>query len=285
MKAVKAYDIDAMIGTSVGLHGWEQTINEFTGKKVEFRYLPDRYDGSMGDRILASSNSAATCPVDESTFLKVQSRHSRFIVIRGVIAPFSVDTQLKLNDCDVVQLDTEGWEPDPFEGQNPTPRATPVGSQAGAEGARSEDAATVSSGNGAIRYDSFKTEVFGGGNVAAPILTGGNPPNKDYKAALNEAVMDDPVYAGSYSVARLGCGNACEFIKFVNQANGVVVDLPSELQGNAHDIAHLVNSSLIKVTTYLNPDMTKCRFDDLVIENDRFRSVATRSGTCPNVAD
>lgn len=118
---LKAYDLDTMIAISVGQHGWEQTIKNFTGKPVEFRYFPDRYDGSMGNRVLASSNSAAQCPVDESTFLAVQSRHSRFIVISGVIAPFSVDTPVKLNDCEVVKMDTDGWEPDPFEGQHHSP--------------------------------------------------------------------------------------------------------------------------------------------------------------------
>lgn len=133
-----------------------------------------------------------------------------------------------------------------------------------------------------IRFDSYMTEVFGGGEAASPILTGGNPPNSRYKAAIEEAVMDDPVYAGSYSVVRLGCGTACEFIKFVNQKNGVVVDLPRDLQASPHDISHMDDSLLLKVTTYIDSNLTNCRFDDLVIEEDKFRTVRNSSGPCPS---
>ncbi|MBB4611706.1 SHOCT domain-containing protein [Sphingomonas yabuuchiae] len=120
-----------------------------------------------------------------------------------------------------------------------------------------------------------------GGDVAVPILTGGNPPNKNYKTALEKVLGGDPDFAGKYNIARLGCGMSCEFVKFIDQDTGTVIDLPSFLQPEAHRLIRQPESRLLKVVSYLDMANDKCRFTDLVLTNGRFEILDDKRGPCP----
>ncbi|MFN3776437.1 SHOCT domain-containing protein [Sphingomonas parapaucimobilis] len=132
------------------------------------------------------------------------------------------------------------------------------------------------------QFAQYRTVIFPhSGGYANPILTGGNRDNREYKTAIRDSLNHDPQFAGKYNIARLGCGNMCEYVKFINLENGKITDLPSFLQPNGHDLISESNSRLLKVVTFLDMDQAKCRFTDLVMENDKFTTLSDKSGPCP----
>ena len=131
-------------------------------------------------------------------------------------------------------------------------------------------------------FSDYKAEMVIGGDVAVPDLTGGSPPNSQYKTRINEAIHSDPQFAGKYNIVSVGCGNFCEWVKFVNLDNGRVIDLPHEFQPYPHDLDYKQGSRLLKMITRLDMNTDDCRFTELVIDNDAFRTIADRKGVCPS---
>jgi hypothetical protein len=71
-------------------------------------------------------------------------------------------------------------------------------------------------------FDQYKVEVPEHVSVAKSVRTN-SADAKRYKTVLTDALKGGPNFAGTYTLARVGCGSSCNWIAIIDTKSGAVV--------------------------------------------------------------